>query len=104
MRAEVGRTLDALLDGAQPRLALIAGSEPVGRRHARPGAGWAARRDSFCAYMRTSASCSAAEGSPASAGIVAAPQDEPTSTPRSLCGQGFGGARGRPRRSAPRRR
>jgi hypothetical protein len=41
----------------------------------------AARRDSFCAYIRTSASCNAEEGSAASPGITAEPQEAPTSTP-----------------------
>ena len=51
---------------------------------------WAARRDSFCAYMRTSASCIASAGSSASAGIVTAPQEALTLEARSARGQRFG--------------
>ncbi len=41
----------------------------------------ATRRDSFCAYMRRSASCIASSGVSASAGTVTVPQEDETSTP-----------------------
>ena len=82
MREEVGRDPRHADRRSQRRGASIAdlrGLGDLGRLERRLSQ--ATPRDSFCAYIRTSASRRASEGSLASGGIAAAPQEAPTSTP-----------------------
>ena len=89
-RAEVGGTLDSLLAALSAGAPRDVGDADRGEVDSAAGT---VRRDSFCAYIRTSASCSASDGSAASPGMTAAPQEAPTSTPLSLAVSAFAARR-----------